>query len=130
MRGISPLLTRCVIVLMCVMHVGLGMAAGINHHRGSAAEGYLCGSHRSADAIASLAGVVPEVFAETYRQLTGSGEDCCGACPACGPAAIPASNGAIGMETARPPVLALHPAGDPRRIGIHKPPSTAPPVHS
>src|SRR5690606_29009935 len=67
------LFARFVVALMCLVHVGLGIAANPGTHGRTTADGYLCGGHLAPAAIASLAGVVPDVFSEAYRQLTGSG---------------------------------------------------------
>jgi len=114
---------------MCLVHVGLGMAASGTSGR-TTAESYLCGGHLSSAAIASLADVVPEAFSEAYRQLTGSGEDCCSACPGCGPAAVPSSNARHSVAILR--CVAISGARFPiaYRDGVRKPPSTAPPALS
>lgn len=124
------LFARFVVALMCLVHVGLGIAANPGTHGRTTADGYLCGGHLAPAAIASLAGVVPDVFSEAYRQLTGSGEDCCSACPGCGPAAVPSSAAhrpaealsCVGIAGTRLPIA--------HRDGVLKPPSTAPPAFS
>jgi hypothetical protein len=129
MRSRPGRLARFLVFVLCVLNAGLGVAACLGSHRASPAEAHYCGT-LTGEAMSALAGTAPEAFAAAYRQATGSDGACCLACPGCGPSA-PGFEGVHGLPpaTAQVPEV-VGPALGACRFGLHKPPSTAPPVLS
>ncbi|HYF58981.1 MAG TPA: hypothetical protein VEA81_08495 [Burkholderiaceae bacterium] len=115
--------TRLLVALLCAMQLGLAFGVG---HRGH--EPSICGTASPA-AVAALAEIDAGVFADAWRALSGSDGNHCSGCPGVVPAPPATSAAHAAPRSTEPPPGAAVPLGA-SRFGLHKPPSTAPPVRA